>query len=55
MFATEENYIVPLDRFLVRPAGHASMYEYLLACQSRIAETIGDYTAFVTPAGETYS
>lgn len=55
MYATIENYIVPLDGFLEKPAPQASLYEYLLACRDRIAARAGDYTAFVTPAGDAFA
>ena len=49
MYAAYENYIEPREKYLPKPEGHESLYEYLLDCHRRISNDIGDYTAFVTP------
>ena len=49
MYAAYENYIEPREKYLPKPEGHESLYEYLLECHRRISNDLGDYTAFVTP------
>ena len=49
MYAAYENYIEPREKYLPKPEGHESLYEYLLECHRRISPDLGDYTAFVTP------
>lgn len=55
MYAAYENYIEPREKYLPKPEGHESLYEYLLECHRRISNDIGDYTAFVTPVLDSWT
>lgn len=55
MYVGYDQYVEPREKYLHKPADTESMYEYLLACYSRISKDLGDYSAFVTPIADELS